>query len=129
MRILVTGADQPLGELVARALQEEHELRLTGAQALAPAGLEALPYTPADLREPDEVGPLVEGMEAVAHLALHAPFETPDAAAEKQALDGSARGMFVLLQAALAAKVPRVVLASRLDAAMGAYPANYLVDE
>ena len=72
---------------------------------------------------------LVEGMEAVAHLALHAPFETPDAAAEKQALDGSARGTFVLLQAALAAKVPRVVLATRLDAAMGAYPANYLVDE
>src|SRR5947208_1922799 len=119
MRILVTGADQPLGGLAAQALMGKHEVRLTGTQARAPAGLEALPYTPADLREPEEVAPLVEGMEAVAHLALHAPFETPDVAAEKQALDVSARGMFVLLQAALAAKVPRVVLASRLDAAAG----------
>jgi nucleoside-diphosphate-sugar epimerase len=128
MRILITGADQPLGALVTEALRHEHELRLTGTQALAPAGLEALPYTPADLREPAEVEPLVQGVAAIAHLALHAPMATPDATAEKQALDHAARGMFVLLHAALAAGVPRVVLASRLDLIAG-YPETYRVDE
>src|SRR5947208_1761769 len=107
MRILITGADQPLGGLAARALQSEHELRLTGTEARAPSGLEALSYTPADLREPEQVAPLVEGIDAVAHLALHPPLATPDAAAEKLALDVSARGMFVLLHAALAAGVRR----------------------
>src|SRR5947208_4116075 len=128
MRILVTGADQPLGGLAAQALMGKHEVRLTGTQARAPAGLEALPYVPGDLREPDQVAPLVEGVEAVAHLALHEPMSTPDAAAEKQALDVSARGMYVLLHAALAARVRRVVLASRLEV-MAAYPESYVVDE
>src|SRR6266852_3406079 len=108
MRILVTGVDQPLGGLAARALMAGHELRLTGAEALAPAGFETVPYIPADLREPDEVAPLVEGMEAIAHLALHAPMPAPDAAAEKQALDAAARGMFVLQRAALGAGVRRL---------------------
>lgn len=128
MRILITGADQPLGALAARALAGTHELRLTGAQAEAPEGLDGLPYTSADLREPDQVGPLVEGIDAIAHLALHAPFPTPDPAAEKLALDTAARGMFVLLHAALGARVQRVVLASRLDL-MAAYPEEYLVNE
>lgn len=128
MRILITGADQPLGELAARALMGEHELRLTGAAPQAPAGLQALSYTAADLREPDQVAPLVEGIDAVAHLALHQQMATPDAEAEKQALDLSARGTYVLLHAALAAGVSRVVLASRLDL-MAAYPEEYLVDE
>jgi len=128
MRILITGADQPLGELAARALMGEHEVRLTGAAPQPPPGLEALRYTPADLREPDQVAPLVEGIEAVAHLALHQRMATPDAEAEKQALDVSARGIYVLLHAALAAGVSRLVLASRLDV-MAAYPESSLVDE
>jgi nucleoside-diphosphate-sugar epimerase len=128
MRILITGADQPLGRLAAEALQAEHDLRLTGTQPGPPVGLEALPYTAADLREPAEVEPLAQGVEAVAHLAVHAPFPTPNAAAENLALDTAARGTFVLLQAALAAGVQRLILASRLDL-MAAYPEHYVVDE
>jgi nucleoside-diphosphate-sugar epimerase len=128
MRILITGADQPLGGLAATGLRGDHELRLTGSRATAPPNLEALPYTAADLREPGEVEPLLQGMDAVAHLALHAPLPTPDPAAEKLALDQAARGTYVLLQAALAARVPRFVLASRLDL-MAAYPETYRVDE
>jgi nucleoside-diphosphate-sugar epimerase len=128
MRILITGADQPLGELAARAWRGEHELRLTGTQPAAPAGLESLSYTPADLREPGEVQPLMEEIHVVAHLALHAPLPTSDAAAEKQVLDVAARGTYVLLHAALAARVQRIVLASRLDL-MAAYPESYVVDE
>ncbi len=128
MRILITGVDQPLGELAARALKGDHELRLTGAQAGAPPGLEALPYTPADLREPEQVAPLVDGVEAIAHLALHAPPAMPGGAGEKQTLDVSARGTFVLLHAAFSAGVRRLVLASRLEL-MAAYPESWVVDE
>src|SRR5437763_4656801 len=127
MRILITGADQPLGRVATERLRREHELRLTGTQALAPAGFEDLEYTPADLREPEQAGLLLEGpggIEAIAHLAPHAPVPTPDAAAEKDALDAAARGTFVLLHAALRAGVRRVVLASRLDL-MAAYPEEY----
>jgi nucleoside-diphosphate-sugar epimerase len=128
MRILITGADQPLGTLAARALKDDHELRLTGAQAGVPAELEGLPYTPADLREPGQVAPLVEGVDAVAHLAPHAPVVAAGSALEKEALDVSARGTYVLLRAALAAGVRRVVLASRLEL-MAAYPEKMVVDE
>jgi nucleoside-diphosphate-sugar epimerase len=128
MRILVTGADTPLGTLAARKLRESYELRLTGTQALAPASFEDLAYCPADLREPEQVAPLVDGIDAVAHLALHAPIATPDPAAEREALLVATRGTYVLLHAALAAKVGRVVLASRLDL-MAGYPEDYLVDE
>jgi nucleoside-diphosphate-sugar epimerase len=128
MRILLTGADTPLGTLAASSLRGSHEVRLAGTQATAPAGLEGLPYTPADLREPDQVAPLVDGIDAVAHLAPHARMATPDPAAEREALLIAARGTYVLLHAALKAGVKRLVLASRLDL-MAAYPESYLVDE
>jgi nucleoside-diphosphate-sugar epimerase len=127
MHVLITGADQPLGGAVARALRGSCTLRLTGSDALAPPGCEELEYTPADLREPDQVNPLLEGIDAVAHLAVHACFSTPDAEAEKLALDLAARGTYVLLHAALKAGTRRVVMASRLDL-LAAYPESYLVD-
>jgi nucleoside-diphosphate-sugar epimerase len=126
MRILITGADTPLGGLVARSLQGDHDLRLTGNE-VSPAGLDGMSYSAADLREPNDVGPLLEGIEAVAHL-LHAPLATPDWQSEKWALDWGARGTHVLLHAALAAGTGRVVLASRLDL-MAAHPETARVDE
>lgn len=131
MRILITGADQPLGALVARALRAdpaEHKITLTGAQALTPGGLGDLRYTPADLREPAQVTPLLEGVKAVFHLAPHAPVTPTGHASEAEALDLAARGTFVLLHAALAAGVERLVLGSRLDL-MAGYPEEYVVDE
>ena len=131
MRILITGSDQPLGALAARALRAdpaEHEILLTGAQALTPAGLDDLRYTPADLRDPAQVTPLLEGVQAVLHLAPHTPVATPTHASEGEALDLAARGTFVLLHAALAAGVERLVLGSRLDV-MAGYPEEYVVDE
>ena len=128
MRILITGADQPLGALAVDTLCRSHELRLTGTEATAPAAAQGLPYTPADLREPEAVAPLVEGVEAVLHVALYAPIEAPDPPSEKQELDTAARGTYVLLHAALKAGVRRFVLASRLEL-MAAYPPEYAVDE
>lgn len=128
MRILITGAERPLGAVAARALRGDHELRLTGSQEAAPPGLDGLEYRAADLREPDQAEPLLEGIEAVVHLEVSEPFPTPDAAAEKEALDRAARGTFVLLHGALKAGVRRVVLVSRLDL-MAAYPETSVVDE
>lgn len=128
MRILITDADQPLGDLLVRELRAEHDLRLTGNQALAPPAFLGLAYTPADLREPGQIEPLLHGVEAVVHLGAYPYSLTPGPAAEKEALDHASRGVFVLMHAALKAGVSRVVLASRLDL-MAAYPENYRVDE
>lgn len=128
MRILITGADQPLGELLVRKLRTDHYLRLTGSQALAPPAFHGLEYTPADLREPSQVEPLLNGIEAVVHLAAYPVVATPDAAAEREVLDQASRGPFVLMHAALKVGISRVVLISRLDL-MAAYPAHYVVDE
>jgi len=122
MRVLITGADRALGRLAARAFREAYDLRLTGTAAEPPADLGGIDYLPADLREPGVVAPLVAGCDAVLHLA---PYDLP-ADAEADLLDHAARGTFVLLHAALAAGVRRVVLASRLEV-MAAYPANLVV--
>lgn len=128
MRVLITGVDQPLGAVTAAALSRRHELRLTGAGPHATFEVGGLEYRPADLRDPEQVRPLVEGIDAIAHLALHEPQATPDAAAEAEVLDVASRGTYVLLQEAVKAGVPRIVLASRLDL-LAAYPAEYVVDE
>jgi nucleoside-diphosphate-sugar epimerase len=77
---------------------------------------------------PEQVAPLVAGVDAILHLSPYTPHSTPDADSERDALDHAARGTFVLLQEALKAGVKRVVLASRLEL-MDAYPEDYLVDE
>src|SRR5438067_4155095 len=128
MKILITGAHQTLGQRAAKTLQARHELRLTGEAARPPAGLEALPYAGADLREAEQVAPLVEGIDAVAHLALHAPRAARAVIPEKQLLDTGARSTYLLLREGLAAGVRRVVLASHLDL-MTAYDAQCVVDE
>ncbi len=128
MRILITGADQPLGLLAARALRGEHQLRLAGSGALAPVGFDDLPYSPSDLREPEQAERLVERVDAILHLQPYAVPEITDSESEKQALDVASRGTFVLLHAALKAGVQRVVMASRLEL-MAAYPESHLVDE
>jgi nucleoside-diphosphate-sugar epimerase len=126
MRILVTGADQHLGQIAASALHPDHELRLTGRHT--GFGLQDVEYHAADLREPEQVAPLVQGIETIAHLAPHEPFATTDAASEKAALDIAARGTFVLLTEALKAGVRRLVIVTRLEV-MAAYPESYVVDE
>ena len=128
MRILITGADTALGRLASDTLRSQHEVKLTGADPLSPPGCEELEYTPADLREPSQAARLVANVDAVAHLAPYTLLETPDAAAERFALDTAARGTFVLLHAARAGGVRRFVLASRLEL-MAAYDESCVVDE
>src|SRR5690349_17737800 len=115
MRVLVTGADSPLGGVAVAALRHDYDLRLTGTAELPPGGAEGLPYSAADLREPDQVTPLMEVIDAVLHLAPFAVADPADPLAEGELLDRVARGTFVLLHAALKGGASRMVLASRLD--------------
>lgn len=126
MQVLITGAETPLATSVTAALAGRYDLRLTSRTEGEVE--QALPVVPADLRVPEQVEPLVAGVDAILHLAPYARAATPDARAERDALDEAGRGTFVLLHAALKAGVQRVVLASRLEL-MTAYPASYLVDE
>ena len=114
MRILITGSDSPLGALLAERLASQHHL------VLAPAST--------DLRQPGIVAPLVEGIEAIAHLTAFATATPHTPAEEAEVLLHAGRGTYVLQRAALDAGVSRIVLASRLEV-LERYPAEYRVDE
>jgi len=70
---------------------------------------------------------VVYGADALVHLAPIAP-DLPAGAADQELLDLATRGTYVLLQAAVAAGVRRVVLGSTL-ALMERYPASWAVSE
>ncbi len=128
MRLLITGADRPLGTALARGLSRDFALRLTGVGPSGPPGLPDAEYTPADLRLPEAVVPLVAGMDAVIHAGPFdpAPLTGPDA--EQETLDAAARGTYVLFQEAGRSGMGGVILISRM-ALLEPYPEDYVVDE
>ena len=77
-----------------------------------------------DVREPDQVKPLLEGVEALVHAV---PTVAKDQS-EEETLDRATRGAYVLLQEAIEAGVPRAILLTPLDA-FDAYDADYVIDE
>ncbi len=80
-----------------------------------------------DLRDEAVARPLVEGAEALVHLAPIAP-GLPDGTTEQEIMDHATRGSYVLLGAAVAAGVRRVVVGSTLDL-FERYPASWAVSE
>lgn len=112
MKLVVTGADRPLGALLCRGLALGHEV--------APAGADV------DLRSPEEVGALLKGAQAIVHTL---PFDPPmgkGPEAEGEVLDLVARSTYVLVRAACEAGIRKVVLISQLSL-LEAYPAEYEV--
>jgi len=128
MKVLLTGADRPLGVLAAARLGEVHDLRLTGSAATLEGARAATDYHAADLRVPEEVEPLVAGMDAVIHLDPYDPAPVAGANAEQERIDIAGRGTYVLLQAASQAGVGRAVVASTV-ALLDRYPDDYVVNE
>lgn len=126
MRLLITGADRPLGRLAAQHLASRHELRLCGLSP-RPAGDASL-YRQADLRSAPDVDALVAGIEAVLHLAEFEPVTRTGPNGELEVLEHASLGTYRLLVAARAASIDRVVLASTL-AFYDAYPETCLIDE
>jgi nucleoside-diphosphate-sugar epimerase len=114
MKVVVTGAEGPLGQAAGRAL--------------AAAGHQAAPLA-GDPRDPEAAAAALAGAGALLHLApLGAPPPGAPPAAAGEYLDGATRGTYVLLRAAAAAGVGRVVLGSTL-ALLERYPAAWAVSE
>ena len=119
MRILLTGADRPLGQALGARLAEGHETVPCGETSAA--GARAV-----DLRRREAVEEALAGCDAVVHAMPFDPDPGSGDGAEADLLDRVGRGSYVLATAALAAGVGRLVLASRLEL-MADYPADYVV--
>ncbi|MBI3972150.1 MAG: NAD(P)-dependent oxidoreductase [Chloroflexi bacterium] len=109
MNITITGAGSLLGARLRHTLADEHTIRTVEG----------------DIRDPVEARRAVDGAHAVLHLLPHTP---PAGIAPHETVDLCTRGTYVLLTAAAAAGVERVVLASTLDV-MEAYPPGWRVLE
>lgn len=112
MKLLITGADRPLGKLLCAALEKDHQV--------IPVGRDTC-----DHRHVEAVALVCEGVDAIIHGDV---FDPVDEKSEQVCLDWATRGTYVLMQAARKAGVDRVVMASQLSL-FEAYPDNYVVDE
>ena len=112
--LVITAAATALGRAAAAALEG-------GGYALRRTDL-------LDLTDPTAVAALVEGADAIVHLAPTALVAAHPDAAGGDLLDLAARGTHVLYKAALAAGITRAVQASTL-AVMDAYPEELEVTE
>ena len=118
MNVLVIGADRPWGSLLATRLSADFEVVAIGSEV--------------DLLERKSVDPVLEGVEAVVYAAASDLSAVPAQAdpigdSEQVLLDEAARGTYVVLTAACAAGVEKVVLLSCLDLVRD-YPEEYIVD-
>jgi nucleoside-diphosphate-sugar epimerase len=123
MRVLLTGANSPLGEAVAAALAAAgHTARATDTTPLPGRADDAAgpDYHQGALTEPAFVAPLLEGAGAVVHLAPLVLLDAMPAEAPGDILDAATRGTHVLLKAAVDAGVLQIVQGSTL-AVMEAY--------
>lgn len=112
MKVALTGGHSPLGVALRAALGGTHEVAVAGA---------------GDLRDEEFAKGVVDGADALIHLAPLYP-DLPAGAGEREALDGATRGTYVLLHAAVASGVRRVVLGSSLDL-FERYPGSWAVGE
>jgi nucleoside-diphosphate-sugar epimerase len=112
MKVAITGGRSLLGTALVQALGAEHEV------VVVPEG---------DLRDEEFAKSVVGGVEALIHLAPLYP-DGPADAPETELLDRATRGTYVLLNAAIAAGLRRVVLGSTL-ALFERYPASWAVAE
>jgi UDP-glucose 4-epimerase len=122
-RVLVTGGAGFVGANLLRRLAGRGELRVlddlvTGSRAAVPAGVELVV---GDIRDAKAVAEAVTGVDAVVHLA--AAGSVVDSVADPfPNFDVNVRGSLTVLDAARAAGVERVVVASTGGALMGNAP-------
>lgn len=128
MQILITGADRPIGATIAAHLEQKHTLRLAGLGPEPHRGAPDGDYRQADLRSPEAVKPLVEGMDAVVHAAEFEPAPQDGPAAAQETLHHASLGTYILYGEAREAGVERVVHISTLRL-FEAYRDDYVIDE
>src|SRR5437870_1898860 len=126
MRIRVTGNAGPLGLALVAALTSEHDVRWAPT-SLPQAKPEGVTLLEGDLRDWRFAERLVEGCQALVHLAPLDPGPAEDAFG-LQRLDRATRGTHTLLKEAAGAGTVRVVLGSSLDL-FSRLPATWRVSE
>lgn len=128
MCLLITGGQSMLAGALADALAGEHSVRLvTTEHAAQNAPRAENELLSGDLRDSGFAQRAVEGIDAILHLAPLWP-GLPPGTPDDVRLDCATRGTYALLNAAVAAGVRRVVLASTLDL-FAAYPGDWHVSE
>lgn len=114
MRLTITGADRPLGAALCRGLAAAHAITPVGESDEAPhdLGEAADAYRRADLTQPPSASAALRGADMVVHAQPHDPAIAPGDAGEAELLERIARGTYVLTQAAVDARIGRLVLIS-----------------
>jgi nucleoside-diphosphate-sugar epimerase len=128
MHILVTGADQPLGEALARHLAPRHEVRRTGRPRGGEEAASKEDYLLADLRTPGSASALVSGVQAVVHTEAFDDSAAEGPEGEAALLERATLGTYRLCQAARDAKVGRIIVAASLRV-YDTVPERFLIDE
>lgn len=122
MKVLITAADSPLGGLLCRKLAKGHEVEPVGFGADA----DVAGYRVVDLLQQDTVEEQLRGVDVVVHALPYAAALGEGEQREQELLDIVARSTYVLVTAACAAQVRRVVLISKLDL-FRAYDEHFIV--
>ena len=104
MKVLVLGANGQLGPHVVRALEGEHELRLTDVNDLPGSPLDGTSheYVKVDVSNLEQVVSAAEGMDAVVNLSVLRPHR-------QVAFDVNARGCYNTMSAAVQHGIRRVI--------------------
>ncbi|HIG52532.1 MAG TPA: NAD(P)-dependent oxidoreductase [Candidatus Latescibacteria bacterium] len=111
LNVLVTGAAGYIGRIVARDLAQHHQVR--GVDMRPMSALKD--HRVIDLNDYDEIYDALEGMDAIAHLAWPMrPYEGY-APTDGTEMGAGVRGLFHLLQAALARGIERIVFQSTIN--------------
>lgn len=124
MQLLITGGNGHFARAVGVALSSTMNVRLFDAEFSAPLPV-GIATLRGDLRDPDAVAAAVAGVDAIIHLAPLAVLPGMD---EVTALDLATRGSYVLMKAANAAQIERIILGSTL-ALFDQMPAHWKIDE
>jgi nucleoside-diphosphate-sugar epimerase len=112
MNLAVTGADQPMGTLLCERLATVHDVRPVAATAL---------------NVPTEAAAAIQGADMIVHAQPHDPVIVQNSAADGELLETISRNTYVLVQAAVAAHISRVVLISQMRL-FDDVPDQYIVD-
>lgn len=99
MRIAITGADRPMGALLCQRLAAAHDVIAVSA---------------GDLSQPPAAVTAIRSADIVVHAQPHDPGVGQGPRAEAELLERICRGTYVLVQAAVAEHIRRVVLISQM---------------